>query len=264
MIDEKQSISFGYFQGSIAIVMGVIIVPIGISGLFSMKFDYFSLVFILLSLSGLLLITGGIQAFISARKKEAFEKELKGLESSNQYITNAENVKTSTGSEIIGSWDIDENTWQQFIKNEKKYRNQDNAYLLVGFILLGTITLVLNRNSSWTTALITCFFAGMFIVLIRRSMGLKKIQSIRRKKQVLITERFVRLNEFTFILFSEDRMTSSVKFKESEIPKILEFKIHWKTRNGSTYDELRVPVPPSMEELAKKISYNFINQNNIS
>lgn len=261
MIDEKQSISFGYFQGTIAILMGVIIVPIGISGLFSQKFDYFSLVFILLSLSGLLLITGGIQSFISARKKEAFEKELTMLESSNQSSTNAENVKTTAGSEIIGRWEIDETTWQQFIKNEKKYRNQDNFYLLIGFIILGTITLVLNRNSSWTTALITCLFVGMFIVLIRRSMGLKKIQSTRPKKQVLITERFVRLNEFTFILFSENRRTSSIKFIESEIPKILEFKIHWKTRNGSTYDELRVPVPPGKEEAAKKICFNFNNQN---
>ena len=261
MIDEKQSISFGYFAGGLCIFLGIIITVIGISGLKLIDFDFPGILFLMLLLSGLLLLFGGLQYILSSKKKEKLEKILN--EENISIAPNATQNKTPkvAGSIVKGEWDIDEITWQQFIKNEKNYRNSDNIYFLIGFVILGTIAIILNRYAEWTTALLICLIAGVFLVLMRRSLGLNKIRSVRKRKKVLITENFVRLNEFTFILFSENRMTSSIKFLDSEIPKILEFKIHWKTRNGSTYDELRVPVPPGQEETAKNICLNFIKQN---
>ena len=263
MIDEKQSISFGYFAGGLCIFLGFIITAIGISGIKLIDFDFPGVLFLMFLLSGLLLLFGGIQYIISSGKKQKLENILNETDISGSADITENKITEVAGSIVKGGWDIDETTWQQFIKNEKNYRNSDNIYFLIGFLILGTISIIINRYAEWTTALLICFITGAFVVLLRRSLGLKKVHSVRKKKQVLITENFVRLNEFTFVLFSENRMTSSIKFLESEIPKILEFKIHWKTRNGVTYDELRVPVPPGKEEAAKKICYNFNNQNNV-
>ena len=116
---------------------------------------------------------------------------------------------------------------------------------------------MLSRSASLPVAIIVTLIIGGIIVYIRRRLALAKLKPGKGKKEVYITDYFAIMNGEQYYLMNEHRLTSKVILYEDTSPAILEFTIHWQTRNGVTFDELRLPVPPEAIPLAKEISINF-------
>ncbi len=255
MSNEKQQADFGRTSGFIVLFMGILLTPIGISGLVGTPWSGISWVLLLLTLAGMLLIAGSVNMLRTANKQAktqaALEKTLQIAKSTN---TTPDMIN---GVPIHAHWDIDENTWNKFKQNEIKYRNDDNIYFFIAFVIIGTIGIIWNSGASITISLIIAIIMGIILVLIRRGLALSKLHTGIHKKEVYISDYFVILNGEQYVLFSPNRQTSKVKLIETEEPVILEYTIHWPTRNGTTFDELRIPVPPNAIDSARTICNNF-------
>ncbi|HRG29650.1 MAG TPA: hypothetical protein PLJ00_17250 [Chitinophagales bacterium] len=255
MSNEKQRSAFTTVVGIVLTAVGALITFVGGSALLSTTWDFIGILVLLLTLAGLLLLVSGISQLFIAR--DVKEKQHQIMESLHTKPAEGDVHTSISNQPVRAHWPIDEATWKLFAKNEIKYRNEDNIYFSIAFFALGTITIMLSRSASLPIAIIITLIIGSIIVYIRRKLALAKLKPGKGKKEVYITDYFVILNGEQYYLMNEHRLTSKVILYEDTSPAILEFTIHWQTRNGVTFDELRLPVPPEAIPLAKEISLNF-------
>lgn len=255
MSNEKHNAGIQKMLGVILIFLGLMISMIGISGLLHTTWDFIGWVMLALTLSGILMLTGGLFSFMAAKDSIKVADEIQ------QTITSANAKNTIPTSlnyqEVLAHWKIDNETWSQFKKNEIRYRNSDNIYFFIAFVLLGGLTIMINRGADWKIALLISVIMGSIIVAIRRNLALKKLTTTTSQNEVYITRSFIVLNGDQYILFSENRKVSKVELIATGEPLILSYTVHWPTRNGTAFDELRIPVPENAITLAQKICDNF-------
>lgn len=255
MSNEKQRSQIGMAMGILILFLGVLITPIGIIGLLNMTWDYIGLLILVFALSGVLLLVSGFNMIQTARDQI---KKHKGIQASIAVAAKSETIpSTVNGVPVKASWEIDETTWAQFHKNEIHYRNEDNIYFFIACMIIGTISIMVFRASNFLTAFIISAVVGLIIVFLRRRLALAKLDTKAQKKQVVITDYMVVLNNQEYVLFSEDRQARKIKLIKNSTPIILEYTIYWPTRNGETFDELRIPVPPYAVEYAEDLVRNF-------
>lgn len=255
MSNEKQRSAFTTVVGIVLTAVGALITFVGGSALLSTTWDFIGILVLLLTLAGLLLLVSGISQLFIAR--DVNEKQHQIMDSLHTKPAEGDVHTSISNQPVRAHWPIDEATWKLFAKNEIKYRNEDNIYFSIAFFALGTITIMLSRSASLPIAIIITLIIGSIIVYIRRKLALAKLKPGKGKKEVYITDYFVIMNGEQYYLMNEHRLTSKVILYEDTSPAILEFTIHWQTRNGVTFDELRLPVPPEAIPKAKEISLNF-------
>ena len=255
MSNEKQRSKFTTVVGVVLTVVGALVTFVGGSALFNITWDVVGFLVLLLTLAGVLLLVSGISQLYIAR--DLTEKQHQIMESLHTKPADGDVHTTISNQPVRAHWPIDEATWKLFAKNEIKYRNEDNVYFSIAFFALGTVTIMLSRSASLPVAIIVTLIIGGIIVYIRRRLALAKLKPGKGKKEVYITDFFAIMNGEQYYLMNEHRLTSKVILYEGTSPAILEFTIHWQTRNGVTFDELRLPVPPEAIPIAKEISLNF-------
>ena len=258
VISDKFSIRTGYFIGTMLFMLGIMVLPIGLAGFLSTGFTYIGIVLLALAVSGGLLLYSGVQQIRDARRKSRDAKAL-------NTVANGENAPNADREQynesVLAQWTCDEETWSLFHKNEIQYRNSDNLYYFAAFVGLGTIALLIFRAANLFIAVAISTIMGGIVVLMRRTLSLKKLRAAQpgQERNVVIAKGFVMLNGHLFDLYAENRNTRKVQFLKDVSPAILEFTIEWKTRNGITFDELRVPVPPEQYESVENLLIHFNN-----
>ena len=258
MISDKFSIRAGYMIGGMLFMLGLVVLPIGLLGFLSTGITYIGIVLLALAVSGGLLLYSGVQQFKAARRKS---KDAQSLYAAAGGAGASASDRQQYGESVLAEWTCDTATWQEFSKNEIQYRNSDNLYYFAAFTGLGTIALLIFRAANLFIAVAISTIMGGIVVLLRRTLSLKKLRVAQpgQERKVVIAKGFVMLNGHLFDLYAENRNTRKVQFLKDVSPAILEFTIEWKTRNGTTFDELRVPVPPEQYESVENLLIHFNN-----
>lgn len=271
MISDKVSASAQIGIGIMLIILGVLVTPIGLIGAIAGGFTYVGILMMFLLLGGALMLLGGIQYLRAGLKLSKDEKKLRqelarahspSHSHSHTHSHSHSHSPTPTPTPplppIIARWTVDEATWQLFCLNEKKYRTGDNIWYFIAMVLLGTPLLMFTRGvSPGFSFIFTTLFASV-VVGLRYRLSMSNLRSRKNKTpEVIISKGFVSLNGKQFELYSKVRNVRSVVFQPHQQPPILEFTIEWKTSKGVTFDELRLPVPPGLEDTARQVEATF-------
>lgn len=235
---------------AITIMLGMIVLmiaPIGIAALFSGAW-YLGLP--LCISSGLIL--WGIRNNIRNNSK------IKSS-TSKAFVNNATPSDMSNDiPEPLAYWEIDYPTWKIFMQTEKKLRNEDSAYLFIGTIIIGCIGLMSARQLAFFQALPYAAGIGILIVLIRRYFALRNLQNNKNNPTtIIITANKIQINKQEYSLRGDNRWISGIQLKNAHNTDYIEFTIAWSTRNGNTFDELRIPVPQGKFAEAEKVIQYF-------
>ncbi|MFN3938938.1 MAG: hypothetical protein ACK4IY_00035 [Chitinophagales bacterium] len=235
----------------IAIMLSMIVLmitPMGIAALFSGAW-YFGLP--LCIASGLILWS--IRAHISRGKKKTSEPKL--FETHPTQLPAASPEKDAAP---IAHWLVDNNTWKIFMQAEKKLRNEDSAYFFIGTLIVGCIGLMSARHLPFFRALPYAAAIGLLIVLLRRYFALRNLQNNKNQAiPIIISKDKIQIKEQVYSLIGENRWISGIQLKNAHNTDYIEFTIEWSTRNGNTFDELRIPVPEGKFAEAEKVIQHF-------
>lgn len=259
MISDKVSASAQIGIGIMLIILGVLVTPIGLIGAIAGGFTYVGILMMFLLLGGALMLLGGIQYLRAGLKLSKDEKKLRQeLARTHSPSHSHSHTHSHSPTPIIARWTVDEATWQLFCLNEKKYRTGDNIWYFIAMVLLGTPLLMFTRGvSPGFSFIFTTLFASV-VVGLRYRLSMSNLRSRKNKTpEVIISKGFVSLNGKQFELYSKVRNVRSVVFQPHQQPPILEFTIEWKTSKGVTFDELRLPVPPGLEDTARQVEATF-------
>lgn len=259
MISDKVSASAQIGIGIMLIILGVLVTPIGLIGAIAGGFTYVGILMMFLLLGGALMLLGGIQYLRAGLKLSRDEKKLRQeLARTHSPSHSHSHTHSHSPTPIIARWTVDEATWQLFCLNEKKYRTGDNIWYFIAMVLLGTPLLMFTRGvSPGFSFIFTTLFASV-VVGLRYRLSMSNLRSRKNKTpEVIISKGFVSLNGKQFELYSKVRNVRSVVFQPHQQPPILEFTIEWKTSKGVTFDELRLPVPPGLEDTARQVEATF-------
>lgn len=250
MQSSNNGTGFNIGIGAFVALLGAILLPVALAGLFGQEFSGISWLFIALLFSSVLMLYGGVVMIISAIQEQKKHAEIRKLSDSGKI--------GDAFADTIASWEIDPDTWNAFDKNERKYRKSDNLYYFIAFAVAGTILLMWVRNGTFFVAAGISLAMSGVIVWIRHSLSLKKLKVARGEKLfVLITKSMLILNGEHYALRSDTRRIKNMQLLTGETPVILEFTIAWRTRNGETFDELRIPVPEQNIPDAEKVMQAF-------
>lgn len=235
---------FNMALGIILLFLGVMVGFIGIMGVIGEGLNGIGWLMLLMGMGGVLMVVGGLQMVRDGntdRKKQA-----------NAAQAARSGQALAVLPDILAEWVLDEQTWKDFCINEKKYRNQDNLWFFVAFLFLGTIVLMISRSSSFLLAISIVGAIGLITIYLRRTVALQKLHvPAGMPKQVVIGRRHILMNGKIYPINADRMTTRKVRVIEDSTPMLLELTLYWPTRNGETYDELRIPVPPPALEKAK-------------
>jgi len=258
MGNEKQKSGFNFISGIAVTIVGLLITPMGISGLLHTSFDAAGWILLIFTLSGFLLLASGITMLIQSRSQNKSSGKL--LNTIVEAQKNNLILSEIEFQPVRAHWLIDKPTWNNFKQNETKYRLHDNIYFFIAFAVAGAVLITINKGAVIGRAFIVSVIIGIIIVVIRRAIAMAKLKSKTKYQELYLTDYFIVLNGEKYLLFGDGVYTSSVRLFDNTSPIILEFKIHWKTRNGVTFDELRLPVPPAEITKATNFCSNFISK----
>ncbi len=258
MGNEKQKSGLNFISGIAVTIVGLLITPMGISGLLHTSLDAIGWVLLLFTVSGLLLLVSGITMLIQSRSQKKSSDNL--LQTIVEAQKNNLILIELESQPVRAHWLIDKTTWNNYKQNETKYRLYDNIYFFIAFALAGAVLITINKGVVIGRAFIVSVIIGIIVVVIRRAIALAKLKSKTNYQELYLTDNFIVLNGEKYLLFGDGIYTSNVQLLSNQDPTILEFKIHWKTRNGVTFDELRLPVPPAEINNANNFCSNFISK----
>lgn len=134
------------------------------------------------------------------------------------------------------------------------------SIFFIAFAVAGAVLITINKGAVIGRAFIVSVIIGIIVVVIRRAVAMAKLKFKTKYQELYLTDYFIVLNGEKYQLFGEGIYTSSVRLIDNQAPIILEFKINWKTRNGVTFDELRLPVPPAEIAKANNFCSNFTSK----
>lgn len=235
---------FNIAMGGFMLLLGLLVGFIGIMGVIGEGLDGIGWLMLLMAIGGIFMVVGGLQM---VRDGNADRK----LQAATARATRSGQAH-AVMPDILAEWVLDEQTWKDFCINEKKYRNQDNIWFFVAFLFLGTLVLLISRNSSFLPAISIVAAIGLITIYLRRSVALQKLHvPAGMPKQVVIGQRHILMNGKRYPINADRMTTRKVRVIEDSTPMLLELTLYWPTRNGETFDELRIPVPPSALEKAK-------------
>lgn len=247
MTSQDHKAQFNIVAGAIIAFMGLLFAPIGLTGVLSEGMSGIGIVLLGLFLSGLLMMLGGIYMILQGRSDIREAQEVKEHIKAGRSPVMEEN--------ILGKWDIDEETWNAFAINERKYRNSDNLWFFIAFVILGTLVIMTQRSSVFIYAFGISVVIALIMVTVRRGAALSKLRiSAGAHKFVIFTHREIILNGKRYPINDGFMHAEKVQILPHETPPILEITLYWKTRGGNTFDELRIPIPPDAIDKAKHVA----------
>lgn len=228
---------FNIAMGAVLAFMGVMVGFVGIMGMIGEGLSGIGWVMGGMAFGGVLMVVGGIQMFRDGRSDRTKQQEVSAAAK--------EGHAHAAIPDVLAEWPLDARTWNAFTINEKKYRNRDNIWFFVAFIFLGTLTLMLSRDSTFLLALSIAAVIGLITVIARRTVALQKLQvPSEMPRSVVVGRRHIILNGKLYPINADRMTTRKGRLIRDGEPAILELTLYWPTRNGETFDELRIPVPP--------------------
>jgi hypothetical protein len=243
------------FLGVVFIFFGIIILPIGLTGVFSDTGEI-KYVFYMLSFASLLLIYGGIQTLLKQKKNLAAKNADLKMFNELKKGKDLKGKQTGSGNIVLGKWTFGSSEYKTVAVKEIK-ESKTEAFKMAGIVLvLGTLILPNVRPVSYLLAFVISAVMAGIVFVIKLSMGRASWRSGNKESgDVIITNNSIFLNGQYHFLNNDQFTLESVKFNEDN--KLLIFEVSWFTRTGRIYDDIRVPFPESALDEARRVYYHF-------
>lgn len=161
-------------------------------------------------------------------------------------------------NKILLHWTYTLEQWDDFVTIEKANKKEDNIYFGIGIVILGTISLLLFRNTSFLMAL--CFSVPFAILIpwLRMIFSYSHLKKGVENPQIKVSNEFLTVNTKKIVLFNKYKRVKSLKIIDAKNnQKLLEFDVEWITRKGPTNDEFRVLIPPNKLKEAEQFIQKF-------
>lgn len=279
-MDQKIRTKSSVISGIIVLILGIIMLPIAIGLSLSKGDSVATSLGIVFLVSCILLIYGGIATIIKSKKELKHSNELQKrvnekLATTNlNYNTISENKIDFNSSieeesvmkfesEILANWTFNKSEWLQFITWEKKERRLNTFFESFWILLLGAICIIIFRGASFLIAASISLSIGIIYWIIKIKFTSKPFKNIREENKIVITNVAVIINDSYQPFRNEDYWLGQIKIFEKENLNILEIQYHWNTRKGSTYDEIRVPIPYNKKAEAELVKQKLLNPSSL-
>lgn len=269
-MDQRTIQSGGIFSGVLVIFCGVLVSPVAIGLTASYPHELWWLGAIL-CMCCFLMIFGGIETIRSTKFKERIanqERERIAVEMAQQkaiedfahgIISNETPAAVPIRPEVLVHWTFSTEEWNQFIVLEKRRRLESSIYEGIGIIVLGTIVIMLARESVFSIALSVSAVIALIIGFLRYFLNMKSYGKTLHKNEVTITRQSVLINDKLNSYRSDNIRLEKIKLIEGS-PDVLEFTLAWLTsKKKKAFDEMRVPIPKGKKEEAKQLIQKIIN-----
>lgn len=253
-MDQKVTNTGNLVTGIVLLVLGFFLLPLGAGALLSFPGTafYFGL---LLTFSAAALIYSGIHQIRNAKQQEQktnqqiveLSRELaKPVEQpSTTAIKKQASIQNSSSisTAILANWMYTNAEWDTFYKAESRKRFSSTTYEVVALLLVGTLYLMLKRDASWQISLLITAVIGVLWFAGKYLLTLKVMKSKGKKNQIILTTSAVFINGTLHVFQDDSRWIGGVTLLKDQQPVMIEIRYCWDTRKGSTFDELRFPVP---------------------
>lgn len=238
----------------IAIMLLVVSIPVfivGIGGVMSYPHEAWK-VGVALLVSTALLWYGAIASWRKAKQQQASNNETEKYISQNIATLNTTITPSNENiTHIKFMYTVDE--WKAFVKWEKTERRLNTFIEACWVTILGAVVLNLTRGPGW---FISFLFAGgvaaiyYFLKVLLTNAYLKRTAN---EYYAVVTANSIIINGKEHPINDGHRRAGKLKLIANANPQVLEFTYHWNTRRGSTYDEVRIPVPHAQLASAKAL-----------
>ena len=154
----------------------------------------------------------------------------------------------------IASWTYSSKEWDQFVTVEKKNKLQDNIYLGIGIVIVGTIGLMFIRDTSFWIGLLFSLPIAIIIPVLRMVLSYKHLKKGVQNPQVEVFKNYLLINGKKIETQEKGRWLKSVKILDpKDGVNLLQFEIEWKAGKGKTGDEYRIPIPKNQTQEAERV-----------
>lgn len=145
---------------------------------------------------------------------------------------------------LLAEWNYSKKEWDEFVTIEKANKKEDNIYFGIGILILGTIGLMLLRQTSFLGGLIFAIPLAILIPWLRMKFSYKHLKKGVKNPFVKFYSDHLLINGHKIDLSGNIRRIKSLKIIDTKNNrKMLEFDVQWMTRKGPTNDEFRVLIP---------------------
>lgn len=250
-MNQRHIIGCNFGIGYMLTALGLFMLPVAITMLVDFP-SYIGILGATLLTGSLLLMYGGIQMLLKHKKnkQQALEEmlEMKHLAQSAEG-----DIATDATINCLAKWHYRKEDWNKFIRWEKKERFSNIMAELFWIILLGTLLLKWARSAEWAMALIVSGSIGIIYGGLKYWFTTQAYGKTENDAVVMITDNSVYINGVVNPFQNERYALKSVELKSNALLTVLEISYGWKTRRGSTFDEIRIPVPQGKEEEAMNV-----------
>lgn len=275
-MDQKIRTKSGVLSGAIVLVLGIIILPIGIGASLSKGDSVATSLGIAFLVSSLLLIYGGITTIVKTKKEMKHTDELQkrvsekmNRSNSNDIAINSKNSDANISmeeekllnleSEILANWSFTKSEWFEFISWEKKERRLNTFFESFWILLLGAVFIIVFRGASFLIATSISLSIGIIYWVLKVQFTSQPFKIIKEENRVVITNVAVIINDAYQSFRNGDYWLGKIKILKEGNLNVLEIQYHWNTRRGSTYDEIRIPIPVGKTEEAELVKQKLLN-----
>ncbi len=267
-MDQKIRTAGGYFVTYVCICGGVCMMLLGFAML-SDPSKQAKIISTIALISSTLLLYGGITNFITTRKGARHAKnELKRIDAIIQKqnapsLTVSDAVADSplTKPNILAYWEYTAEEWKAFMLWEKKKRKSGTWLEAAAIVVIGTLMIMFSRQAEWGTAIRLSLGIAVFYWLGKYFLFTRSLGEPNKKAEVVITHHAVIING-KYNSFKDDiYWLQKVNIAEQFPLSIFIIEYGWKTRNGNTFEEIRIPIPPGKLDEAKEVKSRILHFN---
>jgi hypothetical protein len=264
-MDEKYRENASVLISVLLIFLGIMLLPIGIGMCASLP-DKIGLLGAALLVASALFFYSGIKQFkIGYNKRKAVANHVKQIaleqQNSKSVITNNavkipvnETVSDNVNNIIIASWQLTNEEWNTFYKAEKAERKNNILIEVFWILVLGVIVLKLTRSAPTLIAIAVSATIGAIYGFGKYYLTMKSIEpdtAHAQNKEIIITNNSIIINNKLNIFNDDTRWFKGIKVLNKPNLIVLEISYGWNTRNGKTFDEIRIPV--NNQDTANKV-----------
>ena len=159
---------------------------------------------------------------------------------------------------LITEWNYSQKEWDEFVVIEKANKKEDSIYFGIGILVLGTIGLMILRQTSFFGGFIFAIPFAILIPWLRMKFSYKHLKKGVKNPSVKIYTDHLLINTHKIELSGKIKRVKSLKIIDAKNgKKLLEFDVQWMTRKGPTNDEFRVLIPTDKITEAEKLIFTF-------
>ncbi|TVZ56027.1 hypothetical protein OD91_1306 [Lutibacter sp. Hel_I_33_5] len=147
-------------------------------------------------------------------------------------------------SNLKAHWIYSTQEWNEFVEVAKAKKKEDNFYFGLGIVTLGTIGLMILRDTGFLIAVAFAIPLSILIPWLRMKFSYKHLVKGVKNPEVKIFDDHLKINNHVIELKGSQKKIKSIKIIEAKNGfQLLEFDVQWLTRKGPTNDEYRVLIP---------------------